>query len=86
MPTSVAAFMASETLNALPKDGTIISGAPKAESASNVVLLLPDGKEFTIAKDQIASQTPAVSAMPPMGAILKPAELRDVVEYLFSVK
>jgi len=64
------------------KDGTTVSGAPKSETADSVTLLLPDGKELKIPKADIASQTPPISPMPPMGTILKPTELRDLVEFL----
>ena len=64
------------------KDGSVLAGAPKSETADSLTLLLPDGKETVVKKSDIASQTPAISVMPPMGEILKPAELRDLVEYL----
>jgi putative membrane-bound dehydrogenase-like protein len=64
------------------KDGTTVSGAPKSESAEGVVLLQPDGSALSIPAAEIASQTPAVSPMPPMGALLKPAEIRDLIEFL----
>lgn len=70
------------TMTVVRKDGTSITGSPKSETAESVVLVLPDGKVETIAKANIASQTTPVSPMPPMGAILKPAEIRDLVEYL----
>jgi hypothetical protein len=47
---------------------------------------MPDGKEQAIAIADIASRTPVVSSMPPMGVILKPEEIRDLVEYLSSLK
>lgn len=68
------------------KDGTVLAGAPKSESAQAVVMLMPDGKELSIPTADIASKTDAFSPMPQMGAILKPAELRDLVEYLSSLK
>jgi quinoprotein glucose dehydrogenase len=40
------------------------------------------GKAWRIKRADIKTLTPAVSAMPPMGAILTPAELRDVVAWL----
>jgi quinoprotein glucose dehydrogenase len=70
------------TATVTKKDGSVIAGAPKGETADALTLLLPDGKETVIKKSDIASQTPAISVMPPMGEILKPAELRDLVEYL----
>ncbi|MFD0893716.1 c-type cytochrome [Luteolibacter ambystomatis] len=68
------------------KDGTVLAGAPKSESAQAVVMLMPEGKELSIPAADIASKTDAISPMPPMGAILKPGELRDLVEYLSSLK
>ncbi len=70
------------TATVTKKDGSVVAGAPKGETADALTLLLPDGKETVIKKSDIASQTPAISVMPPMGEILKPAELRDLVEYL----
>jgi len=40
------------------------------------------GKAWRIKRSDIKTLTPAVSAMPPMGAILTPTELRDVVAWL----
>jgi quinoprotein glucose dehydrogenase len=68
------------------KDGTTLTAAPVSETTAQVVVLLPDGKQLTLPKADIASQTPPVSPMPPMGTILKPAELRDLVEYLSTLK
>jgi quinoprotein glucose dehydrogenase len=39
-----------------------------------------------IAKSEIASRTNPVSAMPPMGLLLKPSEIRDLVEFLSGLK
>lgn len=69
-------------MTVVKKDGSMVAGAPKAEAADSLTVLLPDGKDLVIPKADIASQTPAISTMPPMGAILKPAELRDLVEFL----
>ncbi len=68
------------------KDGTTLAGAPKSDTPDALTLLLPDGKETVVKKADIASQTKAISVMPPMGDILKPAELRDLIEYLASKK
>lgn len=68
------------------KDGTTLSGAPGTEAADKVALLLPDGSEVTIPKAEILSRTPPVSPMPAMGVILRPDELRDLVEYLSHLK
>jgi len=44
------------------------------------------GKAWRIKRTDIKTLTPAVSAMPPMGAILTPTELRDVVAWLAGQK
>lgn len=72
------------TMTVTKKDGTTLAGAPKSDTATLLTLLLPTGTELVIPKSDIASQTPAISVMPPMAQILKPAELRDLVEYLAS--
>jgi hypothetical protein len=42
--------------------------------------------ERRIEKSEIAERTNPVSAMPPMGALLKPRELRDLVAFLGMLK
>ncbi len=42
--------------------------------------------EQRIPKTEIASRRNPVSAMPPMGAILKPREIRDLVAFLGMLK
>jgi quinoprotein glucose dehydrogenase len=42
--------------------------------------------ERRIAKAEIAQRTNPVSAMPPMGLILKPREIRDLVAGLAMLK
>jgi len=39
-----------------------------------------------IAKTEIAQRTNPVSAMPPFGLILKPRDIRDLVEFLTTLK
>lgn len=68
------------------KDGTVISGAPKGDVSKDVTLVLPDASEKTIAASEIAARTEPMSTMPPMASILKPREIRDVVEYLTTLK
>ncbi|HEV3484399.1 MAG TPA: hypothetical protein VG106_03255, partial [Vicinamibacterales bacterium] len=42
--------------------------------------------ERRIPKADIAERSNPVSAMPPMGALMKPAEIRDVVEFLGTLR
>jgi putative heme-binding domain-containing protein len=73
-------------MTATRKDGTVAAGAFLEETDGKLVLSQPDGSKLEIPLADIASRTAPVSTMPPMDAILKPAELRDLVEYLASLK
>lgn len=73
-------------MTATRKNGTVAAGAFLEETDGKLVLSQPDGSKLEIPLADIASRTAPVSTMPPMDAILKPAELRDLVEYLASLK
>jgi mono/diheme cytochrome c family protein len=49
-------------------------------------LILPDKTELTVKKADIKTRTQPVSVMPPMGDILSPRELRDLIAYLVALK
>ena len=51
-----------------------------------MTLLTPNGKTMTVAKSEIEERTPPTSAMPEMGRVLSPREMRDLIEYLMSLK
>ncbi|MBL9188759.1 MAG: HEAT repeat domain-containing protein [Opitutaceae bacterium] len=68
------------------KNKTEITGTIAKETPDAVTVRAFDGKQQVIPRAEIATQTPPVSIMPPMGAILQPRELRDVVTYLASLK
>jgi quinoprotein glucose dehydrogenase len=69
------------------QDGSEISGVVKSETDKDIQLLVDlDGAPTTIKKSGVASRTPPVSMMPPMGAVLTPSEIRDVIAYLSSLK
>jgi putative heme-binding domain-containing protein len=67
-------------------DGSTVSGALLKQDDHEVVVRTADGKEVPIPAAQVAKVTPPVSPMPPMGAMLSPTELRDVIAYLVSLK
>ena len=46
---------------------------------------LPDGKSVVVRVTDIKTHT-LTTTMPPMGTILKPTEIRDVIAYLKSLK
>lgn len=68
------------------KDGSGVGGTLARETPAAVTVRLFDGATKTIARGDIASQTPAMSIMPPMLGILNAGEIRDVVAYLVSQK
>ncbi len=68
------------------KNGSIHAGTLQEESDQTLKLRLPDGNDLSLPIAEIATRTDPVSTMPPMGAVLKPRELRDLVEYLSTLK
>lgn len=67
-------------------DGRVIAGTLKAEDAQQVTVLTPEGKSVVIPVADIDERTAAKSAMPPVGPTLKLSEIRDVIEYLATLK
>ena len=67
-------------------DGRVIAGILKAEDAKQVTVLTPEGQSVVIPVGEIDERTAAKSAMPPVGPILKLSELRDVIEYLSTLR
>jgi putative heme-binding domain-containing protein len=68
------------------KSGEIVAGSVSKETPKSVDLKLPDGKARRLNTADIAQRTPPVSIMPPMLGILSPAEIRDVIAYLTTLK
>ena len=69
------------------KNGQRVDGTLRAETAAEVVVVAgTPPAEQRIAKADIASRTDPVSAMPAMGPLLKPRELRDVIAYLMTLR
>lgn len=68
------------------KDGTTHGGIemPKSDDGQIVLKVGEELKSFS--PDQVISQTPAVSAMPPMMGLLSKSEARDLVAYLITCK
>ena len=54
----------------------------KEESPAVLTLEVAAGGLERVNVSEIATRSNAVSAMPPMGALLTPREIRDVVEFL----
>ena len=68
------------------KSGDMASGRLISENNEEVVLAALDGKEITYPRTEIAELSPPISAMPAMGAMLAPQDLRDLVSYLASAR
>jgi putative heme-binding domain-containing protein len=69
------------------KNGKRVDGTLKDETATHVVLLAGTPPvEQRIAKAEIAERTNPVSAMPPIGLIVKPRDVRDLVAYLGTLR
>ena len=63
------------------KGGKNVAGILLADTPEHVDIDA-NGKVLRVRRGDIESMTPPVSAMPPMGALLSPTELRDLVAWL----
>ena len=68
------------------KDGSTVVGSLLKEDKNSLVLKLADASEKVIKLADVKSKTPPISSMPPMGAILKKHEIRDIIAYLQTLK
>ncbi len=67
-------------------DGRMIAGLVFADDKKNVTVQTPDGKKVTFPAEDIDSRTTPTSPMPPMDRTLTPREVRDLVEFLTTLK
>ena len=74
------------TLTLTTKSGESVAGILKSEKDGKVELLLPSNERKTIAVADITKREGPFSAMPPIGAILPPTDLRDLIEFLSQRK
>lgn len=75
-----------ETVLVTLKDGSLHAGILKSESDSEITLMQPTGVLEKLQKAQIKSRDRGPSGMPPLAAVLSKKDLRDLVEYLSSLK
>ncbi len=68
------------------KSGETVAGSVLKETPKAIDVKLPDGKTRRLNVADVAQRTPPISVMPPMLGILTPAEIRDVVAYLTTLK
>lgn len=67
------------------KNGASLGGTLVAETPDHLDIATPD-KLLRAKRADIESFTPPVSAMPPMGDLIKPDEIRDLVAWLASLE
>ena len=74
------------TVTVVLQDGKVISGTVASESDTTLVLHTPDGKTREIPIAEIEQRVKPQSPMPPVGEVLTLRELRDLVEYLTTLR
>jgi len=68
------------------KDGQVVSGILEEESKDELILRTSDAEPLEIAVSRIEKRENGMSAMPAMGRLITKRELRDLIEYLSSLK
>ncbi len=66
--------------------GKLVAGVLKNETAHAVTIETPDGKQVVVPTAEIDERTMPTSSMPNMERALTPREVRDLVEYLSTLK
>jgi putative heme-binding domain-containing protein len=67
-------------------DGRILAGTILSETAAQVILQTPDGKKLTVPQEDIETRTVPTSPMPSVEKTLTAREIRDLVEYLSTLR
>ena len=75
-----------ETVMITLEDNSLHAGILKEETDTEVSLTPPGGSVEKLLKSKIKSREFGPSGMPPLAAVLSKRELRDLVEYLSSLK
>ncbi len=68
------------------KDGQVVTGILEEESKEEIILRTSDAEPMEIAVSRIEKRKNGLSAMPAMGRLITKRELRDLIEYLSSLK
>jgi quinoprotein glucose dehydrogenase len=85
MPSAkIAPGFASITITRL--DGSVIAGTLMNETNGDYEVKTPEGKTVTVKAADIDTKTAPVSAMPAVDKALTHREIRDLVEYLMTLK
>ncbi|WP_425237857.1 HEAT repeat domain-containing protein [Ulvibacterium sp.] len=68
------------------KDGQKVTGVLEEETKEEIILRTSDAEPMEIAISRIKKRENMPSAMPPMGLLINKRELRDLMEFLASLK
>ena len=68
------------------KNGQSVAGLFKSEVKGVIEIKDAEGKITKVVSEDVKERTPVISTMPPMGAILTKREIRDIIEYLSTLK
>ena len=74
------------TVVVMRKAGDSVAGILKGDDGKILRVQTPEGEIVEVPTADVANKTSAISAMPPMAAILSKRQLRDVVEFLSRQK
>jgi len=74
------------TVSVVLTDGQEVSGLLLVEDEHEIQLKTNEAEPLKIALSRIKSRVNAPSSMPPMGSLLSKREIRDMVEFLSSLK
>lgn len=74
------------TVTVVLEDGKVISGTVDSESETTLVLRTSEGRLREILVSEIEQRVKPKSPMPPVGDVLTLRELRDVIEYLSTLR
>ncbi|MBA4187158.1 MAG: glucose dehydrogenase [Planctomycetaceae bacterium] len=80
----IAAGFGTVTLTLI--DGRVVGGTLLSEEKGTLVVLTPDGRKVTVQADEIERRSAALSPMPAIDRTLTPREMRDLIEFLMSLK
>lgn len=67
-------------------DGRVVAGVIKSEQEGTVELLTPAGELLKIVAASIEDRSEPISAMPSLEKVLTPREIRDLIEFLSTLK
>ncbi len=74
------------TVTLVLSDGTIVAGILRDEDATHVTIETPEKKVVKVALNDIDDRSSPTSAMPSIERALTPREVRDLVEFLSTLK